>query len=134
MTKKELEQYLVLKSEAEQLKDEIMKLKTSLESPRSIVIDGMPRSESTVNRTDEMIGRYLSMQDALFTKWQMVVRAHIRIEGALDKLDDATSRMILRYRYIEGLTWSMIAMVMSYSVQRIYQLHNKALHQIEKVR
>lgn len=133
MTREDLEKYLHLKAEAEQLKEEVNKLKASLESPRSIVIDGMPRSKSGTNRTDEMIGKYLTLQESLSLKWQMVVRAHIRIEDALDRLDDVTSRMILRYRYIEGLTWASIATKMGYSESRIYDLHKIALGQAEKI-
>lgn len=133
MTREDLEKYLHLKAEAEQLKEEVNKLKASLESPRSIVIDGMPRSKSSTNRTDEMIGKYLTLQESLSLKWQMVVRAHIRIEDALDRMDDITSRMLLRYRYIEGLPWLTIAEKMHYSEQRLYQLHRIALEQAAKV-
>ncbi len=133
MTREDLEKYLQLKAEAEQLKEEVNKLKASLESPRSIIIDGMPRSKSGTNRTDEMIGKYLTLQEALSLKWQMVVRAHICIEDALDRMDDITSRMLLRYRYIEGLPWLTIAEKMHYSEQRLYQLHRIALAQAEDV-
>lgn len=133
MTREDLEKYLHLKAEAEQLKEEVNKLKASLESPRSIVIDGMPRSKSGTNRTDEMIGKYLTLQESLSLKWQMVVRSHIRIEDALDRMDDITSRMLLRYRYIEGLPWLTIAEKMHYSEQRLYQLHRIALEQAAKV-
>lgn len=133
MTREDLEKYLHLKAEAEQLKEEVNKLKVSLESPRSIVIDGMPRSKSGTNRTDEMIGKYLTFQESLSLKWQMVVRAHIRIEDALDRMDDVTSRMLLRYRYIEGLPWLTIAEKMHYSEQRIYQLHRIALAKAEDI-
>ena len=133
MTREDLEKYLHLKAEAEQLKEEVTKLKASLESPRSIVIDGMPRSKSGTNRTDEMIGKYLTLQESLSLKWQMVVRSHIRIEDALDRMDDITSRMLLRYRYIEGLPWLTIADKMHYSEQRIYQLHRIALAKAEDI-
>lgn len=133
MTREELEKYLVWKAEAEQLKEQVERIKSELESPKSIVIDGMPRNGSATNRTEEMIARYLTLQEALALKWQLVVNAHLKIEDALDRLDDVTSRMILRYRYIEGLTWASIATKMGYSESRIYDLHKIALGQAEKI-
>lgn len=133
MTREDLERYQKLKAEAEQLKEEVEKIRNSLESPKSIVIDGMPKGETVTNRTDEMIGKYLTLQEALTLKWQLVVNAHMEIENALDRMEDVTSRMILRYRYIDGLTWVRIAIKMHYSEQRIYQLHRIALSQAKKI-
>lgn len=56
------------------------------------------------------------------------VRQEIR--AALNQLEDESLKLLMEYRYIDGLTWDQIAVKMNYSYMQICRLHGKALRTI----
>lgn len=56
------------------------------------------------------------------------VRQEIR--AALNQLEDENLKLLMEYRYIDGLTWEQIAVEMHYSYMQICRLHGKALQTI----
>ena len=52
------------------------------------------------------------------------------IKEALDQLEDENLRLLMEYRYIDGMTWEQIAEKMDYSRQWVTSLHGRALFQI----
>ena len=56
------------------------------------------------------------------------VRQEIR--AALNQLEDENLKLLMEYRYIDGLTWEQIAVKMNYSYMQICRLHGKALRTI----
>lgn len=57
------------------------------------------------------------------------VRQEIR--AVLDQLEDENLKLLMEYRYIDGLTWEQIAEKMDYSRQWVTSLHGTALLKIE---
>lgn len=57
-----------------------------------------------------------------------IVRQEIR--AALNQLEDENLKLLMEYRYIDGLTWEQIAVKMNYSYMQICRLHGKALRTI----
>lgn len=53
------------------------------------------------------------------------------IKTVLGQLEDDTLRLLMEYRYLDGLTWEQIAEKMNYSRQWITSLHGRALAQIK---
>ena len=58
-------------------------------------------------------------------------RAVKTIEKAIEGLNP-TTRMLLRYRYIEGLTWEEVCVRLSYSWRQTHRLHARALDQLRE--
>ena len=56
------------------------------------------------------------------------VRQEIR--AALNQLEDENLKLLMEYRYIDGLTWEQIAVKMHYGFQWVCKLHGKALSSI----
>lgn len=56
------------------------------------------------------------------------VRQEIR--AALNQLEDESLKLLMEYRYIDGMTWEQIAVEMHYSYMQICRLHGKALKTI----
>ena len=52
------------------------------------------------------------------------------IHAALNQLEDESLKLLMEYRYIDGLTWEQIAVKMNYSYMQICRLHGKALRTI----
>lgn len=57
------------------------------------------------------------------------VRQEIR--AALNQLEDENLKLLMEYRYIDGLTWEQIAEKMDYSRQWVTSLHGTALQKIK---
>ena len=57
------------------------------------------------------------------------VRQEIR--AALNQLEDENLKLLMEYRYIDGLTWEQIAEKMDYSRQWATSLHGMALQKIK---
>lgn len=53
-----------------------------------------------------------------------------KIEQEIDRLEDGTQALILRYRYIDGLNWEEISEQLNYSFRSVHYMHNKALRDI----
>lgn len=53
------------------------------------------------------------------------------IEAAIDGVREARCRDVLRYRYLNGWSWQVIAGKMSYSRNWLWKLHARGLEEIE---
>lgn len=119
MTAKEyLEQYMVLNAEIEQIEHELGELASQpthlatdcvLGSPDQepyqnipIPIAGYVQSEQTQKARQKLVERYDRLLENLY-------QDRYRAEGVISRLDDAKARAIIRYRYIDGMTWQQIA-------------------------
>lgn len=56
------------------------------------------------------------------------VRQEIR--AALNQLEDESLKLLMEYRYIDGLTWEQIAVKMNYCWRQVCRKHGQALTQI----
>ena len=56
------------------------------------------------------------------------VRQEIR--AALNQLEDENLKLLMEYRYIDGLTWEQIAVKMNYCWRQVCRKHGQALTQI----
>lgn len=50
-----------------------------------------------------------------------------KIRAALNQLEDENLKLLMEYRYIDGLTWEQIAVKMHYGFQWVCKLHGRAL-------
>ena len=53
------------------------------------------------------------------------------IEYRINKLENQDERDVMFYKYIKGFTWWQIAQLMEYSESWIYELHGRALKNIQ---
>ncbi len=53
------------------------------------------------------------------------------IREALNQLEDENLKLLMEYRYIDGMTWEQIAEKMDYSRQWVTSLHGMALQKIK---
>ena len=80
--------------------------------------------ENTMARIDDLTRQLAQRLDRLVTLRQKIVTA-------IDSVPDPKQRELLRLRYIDGLTWGKLAVVMGYDDLRwIYRLHGRALEQM----
>lgn len=127
MTPKEwLKQYLPLSKEVAQLARRIKELETAMYYPQSPSMEGTIKGswagdkiERSIQQKEKLIRLYEKKREAL-----MAMLAEI--ESAIDVLTP-TERMLVRNRYIEGMTWEEVCVAMGYSWTQTHRIHSAAL-------
>lgn len=134
MTTKEKKEYLKryrkIDREVNQLlmeKDEIFSLGTKITPTYS----DMPKGTGENNRTQSTIEKLEEQEEKINKKIDLLYEVKEDIEKALHTVEDDTLRVLLRYRYINGLTWEKIAVNMNYTYQWICKLHGEALRKLK---
>lgn len=132
MTKERLRNYQNLKREQAQLREQLEKIEAALYYPKIQRITDMPTAPSKGNALEDMTARHLELQDRYKAKLEELAAEQLAIEQAIDTLDP-TGRMLLRYRYIEGLTWEEVCVCMAYSWRQTHYIHARALDKLQEV-
>lgn len=131
MTKDELKKYQAIKQEHKQLNDRLWALELELDAPGSPRLDGMPLNPSgDKNPIARKVAAKLELLELYKKKTEELDAALLAIEKAIDALG-CTERTLMRYHYIDGLTWEEVAVKIGYSWRQTHRLHAKALRQIE---
>ena len=120
-----LRSYLEGKKELDSIVESIEALRMSKMLP-SINMDGMPHAHNTSD-----LSGYVAKLDELERKiqakqWQ-IINIQMQIEISIMEMKNSKERMVLRYRYIQGLKWEEICLKMGYSWQNTHLIHAKAL-------
>ena len=55
---------------------------------------------------------------------------HQEIRETLNQLEDENLKLLMEYRYIDGMTWEQIAVKMNYCWRQVCRKHGQALTQI----
>ena len=56
--------------------------------------------------------------------------ARKEIRETLNQLEDESLKLLMEYRYIDGMTWEQIAVKMHYGFQWVCKLHGRALNRL----
>ncbi|WP_100304370.1 hypothetical protein [Lacrimispora celerecrescens] len=59
------------------------------------------------------------------------VKNYINLYDKIEALEDEQEKRLLRYRYLRGWRWEAIADKMGYSLRQTFNIHKKALQNIE---
>lgn len=133
MTTKEKKEYLKryrkIDREVNQLlmeKDEIISLGTRI-TPR---YSDLPRGWGESNKVQLSVEKLEAQEEKIDKKIDLLHEVKADIEKAIQTVEDDTLKLLLRYRYINGLTWEKIAVTMNYDYRWILRLHGKALNKL----
>ena len=130
MTGQEKKQYLLkyqhLTQEVDRLSDERAQVLARAQKITPTLSD-MPKSQSGANRLELAVEDIVENADKLAEKIREMLHAKEEIEQVIDSLEDDTLREIMKYRYINMMTWEQIAFKMHYSYVHICRLHGRAL-------
>ena len=129
MTKDRLRNYANLKEECEQLRRQLEELEATLYYPKIQRLNGMPSAPSKENTLELMIARHVELQEKYEAKIAEMTAEMLQIEVAIETLDP-TARMLLRYRYMDGLKWEEVCVRMNYSWMQTHRIHANALNQL----
>ena len=131
MTKAELREFCRLRAEAQQVAAMIRVVREQATSAGTMNLSGMPPTggvpdpvASAVARLDELQRKYADLLAEL-------ARRQGAIEDAIAVLD-GIERMVMRYRYIEGLTWQRVGEAVAYSDKQARRIHDRAAKRMEE--
>ena len=92
--------------------------------------DGMPHG-SNQSDLSSYAAALQEREDELYQEGVKQVQTYKDIEYRINKLEDQDERDVMFYKYIKGFTWWQIAQLMEYSESWIYELHGRALKNIQ---
>lgn len=127
--KKRLSAYLDAKSERKQIEERLEVLNARMVSVGSQRLDGMPRGGSggdnkpdLIDAKDRLVARYMRLCDEL-------MQTQLVIEEEIEWLEPM-ERMVMRYRYIEGMTWEQVCVAIGYAWRQTHNIHTRALDRL----
>lgn len=92
--------------------------------------DGMPHG-SNQSDLSSYAAAIQEREDELYQEGVKQVQTYKDIEYRINKLENQDERDVMFYKYIKGFTWWQIAQLMEYSESWIYELHGRALKNIQ---
>lgn len=72
------------------------------------------------------------LTDKLNQKLHQAIMVQENIKKLLESLDDIKLRQLMSYRYINGMRWEKIAVLMNYDYRYVLKLHRKALYGLDE--
>jgi len=79
---------------------------------------------------DDCVCEMDELDQELLGKIYQAIQTQCAIENAINCVEDDRLRLILSYRYIDGMKWENICYEANYSWQWVHKLHKKALETI----
>ncbi|MGL6217740.1 MAG: hypothetical protein ACRC36_06865 [Lacrimispora sphenoides] len=66
-------------------------------------------------------------QKIIYYRYQKVKICTVMYDK-IEALEDEQEKRLLKYRYLRGYRWEVIAEKMGYSVRQVFNIHKKAIH------
>ena len=111
------------------IESEIEEIRNMKMYPSSIN-NGMPHGSNQSDLSSYAVALQ-EREDELYQEGVKQVQTYKDIEYRINELDDQDERDVMFYKYIKGFTWWQIAQLMEYSESWIYELHGRALKNIQ---
>lgn len=133
MTKERLRNYQNIKKEREQLRHQLEEIEASLYYPKIQQLTDMPAGGGPKegNPQEDMMLHHIELQERYRAKLEELAAEQLAIEEAIESLDE-TERMLLRYRYIDGLKWEEVCVKIGYSWTQTHEHHGRALQKLRE--
>lgn len=126
-TKEYLRQYLTAYNEAQRIGSDIARLRIRYAYPSAIQYSDMPKGSGSERDLSDYMVKVEELQEQLNRKLDECIRIEIQIRTDIDRMEDDRERDLLRLRYIDGMTWEMIAERMGCAVRHVHRIHGRAL-------
>lgn len=127
MDKKTLQNYRAMDKELKQLEELIERIDARICEAKTSHLTPEPKgggyaADATLNSL-AMLEKLRGMYNR---KWDALIALRTEIELVIDHLEPA-ERLLIRYRYIDGLEWYKVARKLSYSERHTKRRHGEIL-------
>lgn len=136
MLKSDFQNYRALVREIGQLEEQLIALESAMYSPKIPHLTQTPVSPGRRCDMADIVARHMELEAKYRESLAARKAQQLAIERALDSLEDPGERLVMRYRYIEGRSWTFIIAElapMGYSERQVYRLHGYALMKLKEV-
>ena len=127
--KKQLHGYGDLEAERLQILRELERVEAVMAAPRAVNMDGMPRSSGPGDPVLGLVSQHIELQERYRAKLCQLARAQMDIETMIAGLEPV-ARRLLRYRYLDGLSWEAVCEAMAYCWSHVHRIHGRALDEL----
>lgn len=113
-----------------QINSKIEQIKSlrELAEKTSAALNGMPSGNG--NRTEDAIVKMVDLQHEICDEVTELVNIKREIGRIINGVESPEYRTVLELRYVSFLKWEEIAVIMGYSMQRVFQIHKEAINAI----
>ena len=124
--KKYLNSYKWLKHRARSLELEIESIRSQY-TGHAITYSDMPKAPSSQSDLSDYASAVFGLIAKLTALQNDIVRRYEQISEAIELLEDATEKQVLRLRYLQGYEWRKVADAIGYAERQTYKIHGEAL-------
>lgn len=127
-----LTQYQSLKAEVEELEARIQSVRADAYNLKSPQLTGMPKAPGYANDSmPQLLVRIEELTELYLKKKAQLVELCLEIEKEIESLE-SIERRVIRFRYIDGKSWSEISKLTGYSVAHLHRIHKNFLRKNER--
>ncbi len=135
MTKEEIKQML---RDAEDMDEQIRSKEREIEAMKELAqsihspqLGRIPASKGcATSYVDEAVSEYVDAERKLEQEKQALIRKKQMIYHIIEAIPNLKYRRVLRYRYLEGCCWKVVADKVGCGVDNVFYLHRKAIESI----
>lgn len=91
----------------------------------------MPKGGGGENPREAAICKIIDIEKEIDKAIDEYVDLRVEIDLAINKIEDMELRLLLQYRYVDGITWEWVAVNMGFTFQWVHILHKRALEQLQ---
>jgi len=125
-----LNRYRDNEREIRRLRNEIQRWKDSAYIT-SVKYTGAGGGTDGQDKLQVNVERLVRLQNRLTAQMRARIQLRGEIEDAIESVPDDRLQLLLRYRYIEGLTFERIAVELNYSWRQTVRMHGRALSELK---
>ncbi len=125
-----LNRYRDNEREIRRLRNEIQRWKDSAYIT-SVKYTGAGGGTDGQDKLQVNVERLVRLQNRLTAQMRARIQLRDEIEDAIESVPDDRLQLLLRYRYIEGLTFERIAVELNYSWRQTVRMHGRALSELK---
>ena len=126
MTKERLRRYRDLKNEYRQIIEKLETIEAVLLHPKAQRFTDMPKGPGGGSTMEDLAVKHMELQQRYTEKLDELAAEQLAIEKAIEPLEPI-ARTLMRYRYIDGLTWEEVCVRINYSWRQTHNIHSRAL-------
>lgn len=128
MTAKEyLLQYQHIQREIEDIDRRMAQVRLKYAAPSAIDYSDMPKAHNSNHDLSDYVAKMDELTDYMISKYTRLRGIEIDIYMRVDRMENQQERELLRYRYIDGMTWTQVADAMLTTERNVYFIHGRAL-------
>lgn len=128
MTAKEyLLQYKHIQREIEDIDRRMAQIRLKYAAPSAINYSDMPKAHNSEHDLSDYIVKMDELTDYMISKYTRLRGIEVDIYLRVDRMENQQERECLRFRYIDGMTWTQVADALCTTERNVYFIHGRAL-------